>query len=522
MEAMPHFLPTTRECRDCEMMDSDCRMAEPVEEPTSPLALCHSVIFFCSKGMIEGVVVFLFIWLLIQVLLNKHQEVHLQVLLGAGLALLCFCLLLGCAICWHRSHRRPSSHSLNGGNKELASDRNGGHELSETIARSTVVPITMQYQDMDRDITPKGAEEDSSPQQDLNSIPKRGLNSRASLPSLYHLSSKTKRVLQRRSTVFGDSSVEGDRARLVRVPMSHTEPDGLSGLKQKSQPLLHFTLCYSQSEEVLTVTVTGISYLPKKFQQRKEPWVRAYLLPGFIEPQPGQSEGPEGGQRFSFSRYSPEMLRDLTLRLAVYARERHSLREGFIGEVLFSCAQSDWYYQGTSDYTRELATTKTKLKKSLSTMDVLSPPSPHSKPLGQIFILLQYQALANRIKVMVQKAENLCKLTRMPGAPDHFVSIRLSQGSQVQHMKETRSVSGFSPVWNAPFLFDVPPGAVEDQTLCLEFLVMQGRLYNRARILGHVVIGPKASEAGLDHWKDMCNRAPVECARWHSLQPDAF
>lgn len=39
------------------------------------------------------------------------------------------------------------------------------------------------------------------------------------------------------------------------------------------------------------------------------------------------------------------------------------------------------------------------------------------RALGQLFILLQYQTLAQRIKVMVRKAENLAKLTRIPGAP---------------------------------------------------------------------------------------------------------
>lgn len=39
------------------------------------------------------------------------------------------------------------------------------------------------------------------------------------------------------------------------------------------------------------------------------------------------------------------------------------------------------------------------------------------RALGQLLILLQYQTLAQRIKVMVRKAENLAKLTRIPGAP---------------------------------------------------------------------------------------------------------
>lgn len=36
--------------------------------------------------------------------------------------------------------------------------------------------------------------------------------------------------------------------------------------------------------------------------------------------------------------------------------------------------------------------------------------------LGQLFVLLQYQTPAQRVKVMVRKAENLTKLTRIPGA----------------------------------------------------------------------------------------------------------
>ncbi|KAM4748323.1 AT-rich interactive domain-containing protein 3B [Rhinophrynus dorsalis] len=450
--------------------------------------------------------------------------VHLQVLLGAGLALLCFCLLLGCAICWHRSRRQHSSLSLCGQDKELPRQTYGGQELSEAPARSAAVPIPLCYQDVDGEITPKGErEEDDTPAQEgLNSVTSRRFHPRASLPSLHQFSSKKRRSLQRRSTVFGDCSSGGDRTRLVRVPLSRTEPSGLSRVKQKSQPLLHFTLFYSLAEESLIVTVTGLSNMPKRIHQKRDSWVRAYLLPGFIEPLPGPDGDSDVGQKFTFCQHNPEELRKLTLRLAVYARNKHSLKEGFIGEVLFPCSECDWNAQGTPGYTKELSTTKTKLKKSLSTMDVLCSPSSHPKSLGQVLILLQFQALASRIKVMVQKAENLCKLTRIPGAPDHFVSIRLVQESQVKDIKETRSVSGSNPVWNAPFLFDAPPEAMQEQILCLEFLIMQGRIYNRARVLGHVMIGAGSSEVGLAHWKEMYSRAPLECARWHTLQPEVF
>ncbi|KAM4038849.1 synaptotagmin-4-like [Anomaloglossus baeobatrachus] len=503
------------------MMDTESRIADFADEQISPGAVCHSVIFFCSKGMIEGVVVFLFTWLLIQVLLNKHQEVHLQVLLGAGLALLCFCMLLGCAICWHKNRKQQPSSNIDSGDKVCMQQCNRDLELSDSLAEPINIAMHQQYQALD--INPKGgAKGVSPPQQGINRMSERNHHIRASLPSLYHLSTKTKRALKRRSTIMGLSTLDGDHAQLVRVPQSCTDPNGLSSIRQKSQPLVHFTLCYSLADEALTVSVTGFSNLPKRLYQKRDSFVKAYLLPGFMEPHPGQTEDSDGIQIFTFLGYKPENLKDKTLRLAVYARDRSSMREGFIAEVLFACAGLDCYSEATPGFTKELSITKAKLKKSLSTLDGFSSLTSNFKLPGQILILLQHQVLANRIKVMVQKAKNLGKLTRIPGAPDHFVSIRLIQESQVMDIKETRTASGTSPVWNAPFLFDAPVEFVQSPHLQLEFLVMQGRIYNRARILGRVVIGAGTSEAGISHWQKMCNKAPVECSHWHTLQSDVF
>lgn len=45
-----------------------------LEEEDLNQPVWQSVLFFCCKGMIEGVVVLLFIWLLIQVLFTKNLE----------------------------------------------------------------------------------------------------------------------------------------------------------------------------------------------------------------------------------------------------------------------------------------------------------------------------------------------------------------------------------------------------------------------------------------------------------------
>lgn len=280
-------------------------------------------------------------------------------LLGAGLALLCFCLLLGCAICWHKSRKQLSSTSTDGGDKGCSQQCDRDMELSDSFSKPINIAVHQQYQTLD--ITPKSGDEGlSPPQQGQNCMSERNHHVRASLPSLYQLSSKTKRALQRRSTVMGGDLLDGDRARLVRVPQSHTDPSGLSSIKQKSQLLVHFTLCYSLADEKLTVTVTGFSNLPKRLYQKRDSFVRACILPGFKEPHADDSGGI---QKFSFYGYKPEDLEDKTLRLAVYARDRSSMREGFIGEVLFSCASLDYYSEATPGFTKELSITKAKLKK---------------------------------------------------------------------------------------------------------------------------------------------------------------
>ncbi|XP_028258091.1 synaptotagmin-11-like [Parambassis ranga] len=142
--------------------------------------------------------------------------------------------------------------------------------------------------------------------------------------------------------------------------------------------------------------------------------------------------------------------------------------------------------------------------------------------LGQLFILLQYQTLAQRIKVMVRKAENLAKLTRIPGTPDHYVVINLRQNGKVIATKETKGASGSNPVWNAPFLFDLPPGDITQLPLALEFIIMQGRLYTKSSILGRVLVGSDACESGQGHWNEMCSRGQTETARWHTIQSDAL
>ncbi|KAF1393159.1 hypothetical protein PFLUV_G00035560 [Perca fluviatilis] len=495
--------------------------------------------------------------------------VHLQILLAVGLAVFCYCLVLGCILCCRRRK------SVSSEDKETVFlSPHSAERVTVTLTPSPCTqPVKQQYEQLDGDVLEFPSSKISfSPSEDDHtalpfdhsptrpaelvespgsSFPMRRLSTpavpcspskplrhgRASLPSLAKLSlvSKSRRAMGRRSTVSGESFLYSESSRLTagaaRAPTQQGEPclsqygsNSLS-ISSKPSPLLHFSLVFSSACGTLMVNILGLSGASRK---RTGVFVRASLPPLCPSPQQMASRrrsiSPDlNSQTFVLQVGSVEELRTCTLRLAVYSRDFSGLREAVLGVVELPCEQMDWEPDTTTTYTRQLSPTKSKLKKSVSSQETFGHRKSSvcvPRALGQLFILLQYQALAQRIKVLVRKAENLAKLTRIPGAPDHYVVINLRQDGKVIGTKETKGASGANPIWNAPFLFDLPSGDITQLPLVLEFIVMQGRLYTKSSILGRVLIGSDATEAGQGHWKEMCSRGQIETARWHIIQSD--
>ncbi|XP_049573072.1 synaptotagmin-5 [Syngnathus scovelli] len=462
--------------------------------------------------------------------------VHLQILLAVLLAILCYCVVLAFILYCRPKKNVPSDDDKESG--ILCSHPNERVTVTVTPALSTR-PVRQQYEELDGDIldytSPKSS---SSPSEDdlsdlpldsrslsplrrlsspLDPLPSRqnSSHSRASLPSLTKLVPKSRWVKSRRSTVSGESlSHQG-----ALSPFQY----GSTTTPTKPTPLLHFSLLYSSSG-TLVINILGVSGR----RRSNRVLVRASLPP--VCPVPCQvasrrrSFSPElQSQNVALQAGSLERLRACTLKLEVYSRDFSGLREVALGVVELPCQHLDWEPDTTATCTRELSPAKSKLKKSMSSQDSWSrrKSSPCAlRSLGQIFVLLQYQVPARRIKVMVRKADQLAKLTRIPGAPVHYIIVKLHHDGKVISTKETKAACGSSPVWNAPFLFDLPLGDVAHLPLLFEFIIMQGRLYTKSSILGRVLIGGHVSEAGRGHWKEMCNRAPGETARWHAIQSD--
>ncbi|GAA6230450.1 synaptotagmin-5-like isoform X1 [Lates japonicus] len=497
--------------------------------------------------------------------------VHLQILLAVGLAVFCYCLVLGCILCCRRRK------SVSSEDKEAVFlSPHPAESVTVTLTQSPCTqPVKQQYEELDGDVLefPSSKSSSSPSEDDLtalpfdpsptrsaelvqspgSSFPMRRLSTpvvpcspskpqsqgRASLPSLTKLNlvSKSRRAIGRRSTVSGESFLYSESSRLTagaaKAPVQQGEPclsqygsNSLS-IPSKPAPLLHFSLLFSSACGTLMVNILGLSGASRR---RSGVFVRASLPPLCPSPQQVASRrrslSPDlHNQSFVLQVGSVEELRTCTLRLAVYSRDFSGLREAGLGVVELPCEQMEWEPDITTTYTRQLSPTKSKLKKSVSSQETLGHRKSSMcvpRALGQLFILLQYQTVAQRIKVMVRKAENLAKLTRIPGAPDHYVVINLRQDGKIIGTKETKGASGPNPVWNAPFLFDLPPGDITQLPLVLEFIVMQGRLYTKSSILGRVLIGSGVSEAGQGHWKEMCSRGQTETARWHSIQSDVL
>lgn len=83
--------------------------------------------------------------------------------------------------------------------------------------------------------------------------------------------------------------------------------------------------------------------------------------------------------------------------------------------------------------------------------------------------------------------------------------------------KESKTQSGYSPVWNQPFLFDIPSRSVSECTL--ELVIMRGRLYSKDGVIGRVVIGRQGPKTGVDHWQEMIKPCAREVAKWHNILP---
>ncbi|XP_034444068.1 uncharacterized protein LOC117763216 [Hippoglossus hippoglossus] len=532
------------------------------EYPGQPL--WQSVLLFCCKGMIEGIMVVLFFWLLVQVLFTKQLEVHLQILLLVGLIVFCLSLILGCVLCWRKSQicSRKDKDPVTPAPAEPVT-----FAPSSTPSAATT-DSRQQYEELDGDLLeyPSTFTSPAPSEGDFTSLPFSNLArtaserkeqpksyfalrclstpplmsplykpidpSHTSMPTFPKLAllSKTCNTLQRRCTVPEDNISYSELSRLTSPgavsPSMPEEPIPLAPLSYGSSasckqpasqtPCLHFTMAFSPEQHTLAVTVFSLSGMPHRLEDVSVlgSLPPLYPCPTQASVQSRLSAGPRS-LVLLLKVNSVNELQRCTLRAAVYTREPHSLGGTALGELEVECGGTDWRAGHPIHYTKELNPNKGKLKKSLISKDAQTHKGLSCPP--QIFILLQYQSLAHRIKTTVLRADNLEKLAHMSAAPDYLVVINLHHDRSVISSRETKG--GCCTVRNSSFLFELPPGDVSQLPLMLEFIIMQNHVDPEATVLGRVFIGAAAADAGRAHWRDMCS-LQMEQARWHNVEPE--
>lgn len=335
--------------------------------------------------------------------------VHLQILLAVGLAVFCYCLILGCILCC-RWRKNVSLEEKEAG----FLSPHPAERVTVTLTPSLCTkPVKQQYEELDGDLLefPSSKSCSSPSEDDTTALPfnprpassaelvqsagtsfpmrrvstptipfssgKRVSRGRASLPSLTKLSlvSKSRWATGRRSTVSGDSFTYSESSHLtagaVRSLIKQGEPSpsqyGSNSLSipAKAAPLLHFSMLFSSACGTLTVDILGLSGGSRR---RSGVFVRASLPPLCSSPQQitslRRSLSPDHHTRSFVQQVgSIEELCTCTLRLAVYTRDFSGLREAALGVLELPCEQVDWEPDITITYTRQIIPTKTKLKK---------------------------------------------------------------------------------------------------------------------------------------------------------------
>lgn len=323
-----------------------------------------------------------------------------------GLAVFCSCLVLGCVFCYRRRK------SFSSADKEaIFLSPHPAERVTVTLTPSPCTqPVKQQYEELDGNVLelPSFKSTSSPSEDDLtalpfdhsptrlvqspgSSFPMRRLSTpaipcssnkprrrgRASLPSLTKLGlvSRSRRAMGRRSTVGGESFLYAESSQLTAGAASAPAQQrglcisqyGSNSLSNASKPapLLHFSLLFSSACGTLMVNILGLSGASRR---RAGLFVRASLPPLCPTPQQiasrRRSLSPDlHGETFVLQVGSVEELRGCTLRLAVYSRDFSGLREAALGLLELPCEQMDLLPDTTSTYTRQLSSSKSKLKK---------------------------------------------------------------------------------------------------------------------------------------------------------------
>lgn len=279
---------------------------------------------------------------------------------------------------------------------------------------------------------------------------------------------------------------------------------------EKPKPCqVQFSLFYNFHDSHLFINIMCALNVPRRWYGKYPPTqVRFQLLPDdsniYRTEIKSNTGAPIFNETFEFIGYSENELREIVLRLGLYAFDKFSK-----GKTI---GYTDVYFN------------LEKFQPSEPTIiwrDLLPKSQSRGRSLsltrGEIHISLRYEVHRARLNVIVLKASNLMKTSKfLNTAP--YVCVTLNANGAELESRQTKKARGMNPVWNQGFLFDVQKESIDEYSITIK--IINHDLLTSDEVLGQIIIGPQSQGTGKEHWEEAMRKKHTrrEVAMTHALE----
>jgi len=207
---------------------------------------------------------------------------------------------------------------------------------------------------------------------------------------------------------------------------------------------------------------------------------------------------------FSFYDIWENQIANSSLEFVLIAKRK--IRERCLGKLNLSLSDVKLEYNQPITFQRSITPTKTYHDKIVENTS------------GSIYISLEYQWQAQRLKVFIKKADNLPD-TKGVESPRFYCVISLchTERNDIVEFQNTNNASSVSPVWNSGKLFSVKDTELPNHWV--NVTVMRSRRFGSNTVVGNVILAKDANDTtAAEHWSYILLPGSTELTKWHAIQ----
>ncbi|XP_014611182.1 PREDICTED: synaptotagmin-4 [Polistes canadensis] len=305
---------------------------------------------------------------------------------------------------------------------------------------------------------------------------------------------------------------ECDKAELENNEKVKCESNLCMSDKKNGLGILVFKLRYKSEQNALAVTVVKCKKLPARDQGNasSDPYVKLQLLPGKRHHVKTRvlrnTRNPVYNEDFTFFGITKSQLEEISLHFVVLSFDRYS-RDEIIGEL--TCALSSIPGLKDSD-NQEISLRRNICPRSLKIQ---------SQGRGELLVSFCWQSQTNQLSVIILKARDLPKMD-VTGLVDPYVKIYLFyESKRISKRKTHVKKRTLSPVFNEPFVFDIPKNSHSLSNVSLEIILYAWDKFTKSEVIGRLKFGgSKGQGSALNHWNNICRSPQRQFAEWHKLR----